>query len=77
MQGSNVGAPTAEHSGTIFIAIELSQKAWVLTIHSPDRDGISQPKLAGGDHAGLLRLISDIRERVRGKLGSLPEVVTC
>ena len=77
MQASNVSAPTANHSGTIFIAIELSQKAWVLTIHSPDRDGISQPKLAGGDHAGLLRLISDIRERVRGKLGRLPEVVTC
>ena len=77
MQASNVSAPTANHSGTIFIAIELSQKAWVLTIHSPDRDGISQPKLAGGNHAGLLRLISDIRERVRGKLGRLPEVVTC
>ena len=77
MQGSNVGAPITDHSGTIFIAIELSQKAWVLTIHSPDRDGLSQPKLPGGDHAGLLRLISDLRERVRGKLGRLPEVVTC
>ena len=77
MQASNVSAPTAKHSGTIFIAIELSQKAWVLTIHSPDRDGISQPKLKGGDHAGLLKLISDIRERVRGKLGMLPAAVTC
>ncbi len=77
MQGSNVGAPIAEHSGTIFIAVELSQKTWVLTIHSPDRDGVSQPKLKGGDHTGLLRLISDLRERVRGKLGTMPAVVTC
>ena len=77
MQASNASAPTANHGGTIFIAIELSQKAWVLTIHSPDRDGISQPKLAGGDHAGLLRLISHIRERVRRKLGTMPAVVTC
>jgi len=77
MQGSNVGAPTAEHSGTIFIAIELSQKTWVLTIHSPDRDGLSQPKLKGGDHAAVLKLISDLRERVRAKLGTMPAVVTC
>jgi transposase len=77
MQASNAGAPIANHSGTIFIAIELSQTAWVLAIHSPDRDGISQPKLAGGDHVGLLRLISDLRERVRGKLGVMPTVVTC
>ena len=77
MQVSNASAPTANHSGTIFIAIELSQKAWVLTVHSPDRDGTSQPKLAGGDHAALMRFISDIRERVRRKLGTLPPVVTC
>ena len=77
MQGSNVSAPIANHSGTIFIAIELSQKSWVLTVHSPDRDGISQRKLKGGDHAGLLRFISDLRERVRGKLGTLPKVITC
>jgi transposase len=77
MQASNAGAPIAEHSGTISIAIELSQKAWGLTMHRPDRDGISQPKLKGGDHAGLLRLISDVRERVRDKLGMMPAVVTC
>jgi transposase len=77
MQGSNVSAPIANHSGTIFVAIELSQKTWVLTLHSPDRDGLSQPKLTGGEHAGLLRLISDIRARVRRKLGTVPAVVTC
>jgi transposase len=77
MQAPNVSAPISAHNDTIFIPIELSRKAWVLTIHSPDRDGISQPKLAGGDHAGLLKLISDLRERVGGKLGRLPKVVTC
>jgi transposase len=46
-------------------------------VHSPDRDGISQPKLKGGDCAGLLRLISEIRERVRRKLGIMAAVVTC
>ena len=77
MQASNASAPIANHSGTVFIAIELSRKSWVLTVHSPDRDGISQPKLKGGDYIGLLRFISDIRERVRRKLGIMPAVVTC
>jgi len=77
MQASNASAPIANHSGTVFIAIELSQKSWVLTVHSPDRDGISQPKLTGGDHTGLLRFIGDIRERVQRKLGAIPAVVTC
>jgi len=77
MQASHASAPIGSHSGTVFVAIELSQKSWVLTVHSPDRDGISQPKVTGGDHVGLLRLISDLRERVRRKLGTLPAVVTC
>jgi transposase len=77
MQASNASAPIANHSGTVFIAIELSRKSWVLTVHSPDRDGISQPKLKGGDYVGLLRFISDIRERVRRRLELMPAVVTC
>jgi len=77
MQASNASAPIANHSGTVFIAIELSRKSWVLTVHSPDREGISQPKLKGGDYVGLLRFISDIRERVRRRLGFMPAVVTC
>lgn len=77
MQASNASAPIANHSGTVFIALELSRKSWVLTVHSPDREGISQPKLKGGDYIGLLRFISDIRERVRRRLGFMPAVVTC
>ena len=38
MQASNVSTPTAEHNSTIFVAIELSQKSWLVMIHSPDRD---------------------------------------
>src|SRR5712691_9257345 len=77
MQASTVGTPTAGHSGTIFIAIELSQKSWLVTLHSPDRDRISRHKLEGGDHAGLLALIGSVRERAARKLGSAPSVVSC
>jgi transposase len=77
MQASTVGTPTAGHCGTIFVAIELSQKSWLVTLHSPDKDKISRHKLAGGDHAGLLALIDQVRERAARALGGVPTVVSC
>jgi transposase len=46
-------------------------------MHSPDRDRISRHKIAGGDHAALLKLIAKVRERARRKLGIEPAVVSC
>ena len=77
MQVSTVDRPTAGHCGTIFVTIELSQKTWLVTLHSPDRDRISRHKLEGGDHAGLLALLERIRGRAAGKLGSAPKIVSC
>ena len=77
MQASTVDTPTAGHCGTIFVAIELSQKTWLVTLHSPDRDRISRHKLEGGDHAGLLAQIEKVRARAAQKLGSVPRVVSC
>jgi transposase len=77
MQASTVGTPTAGHCGTIFVAIELSRKSWLVTLHSPDRDRISRHKLEGGDHVGLVALIESIRARAALKLGSAPKVVSC
>jgi len=77
MQASTVGRPTAGHCGTIFVAIELSQRSWLVTLHSPDQDKISHHKLEGGDHAGLLALIDRVRERAARALGGVPAVVSC
>src|SRR5258708_18519952 len=77
MQASTVDTPTASHCGTIFVSIELSQKTWLVTLHSPDRDRISRHKLEGGDHAGLLGLLEGIRARAALKLGAAPKVVSC
>ena len=77
MQASNVSTPTAGHNGTIFVAIELSQKCWLVTIHSPERDRMSRHKLAGGDLAGLLSLIDKVQERAQRALGYRPSVVSC
>ena len=77
MQASTAGTPTADHIGTIYVSIELSQKTWLVSLHSPDRDRISRHKLEGGDHVGLLGLIEKVKARSAEKLGSVPRVVSC
>src|SRR5213082_3219664 len=77
MQASSMDTPTAGYCGTIFVAIELSQRNWLVTMHCPDRDKISHHKLEGGDHAGLLTLIERMRERAARALGAVPAVVSC
>ena len=77
MQALTVGTPTAGHCGTIFVAIELSQKSWLVTLHSPDKDKISRQKLEGGDHAELLALIGRVRDRAARALGAVPAVMSC
>jgi transposase len=77
MQASNVSTPIAGHSGTIFVAIELSRRCWLVTMHSPDKNRFSRHKLDGGDDVGLLGLIERIRVRAAPALGSLPRVVSC
>ena len=77
MQASTVVMPTAGHFGTVLVAIELSERTWLVTLHSPDRDRISRQKLEGGDHAGLLVLIEQIRARAGKKLGAVPAVTSC
>src|SRR6266581_526359 len=77
MQASSVATPTVEHCGTVFVAIELSQKSWLVTLHSPDRDRISRHKLEGGDHAGLLALIDRERDRASRTAGGVPAVASC
>lgn len=77
MQALSKDTPTVEHYGTIFVAIELSQRSWLVTLHCPDKDKISRHKLEGGDHAGLLALIGRVRERAAQALGGVPAVASC
>jgi transposase len=77
MQASKVSTPIGNGLSTIFVAIELSRKGWLVTIHSPDKDRISRHKLENEDHAGLLALIDRMRERAARTLGAVPAVVSC
>lgn len=77
MQASSMDPPTAGYCGTILVAIELSQRSWLVTMHCPDRDKISHHRLEGGDHAGLLALVDRMRERAARALGGVPAVTSC
>src|SRR2546423_4653313 len=77
MQASSMDTPTAGYCGTIFVAIELSQRSWLVTMHCPDKERILRRKGERGDHAGLLALIERIRERAARALGAAPAVVSC
>ena len=77
MQASNASTPITKDISTIFVAIELSQSSWLITMHCPDKDKISRHKLEGGDHAGLLALFDRMRERGARALGAVPAVVSC
>src|SRR5215475_2876316 len=77
MQASTVSTPIRNGISTIFVAIELSRKSWLVTIHSPDKDRMSHHKVESGDHAGLLALIDRLRERAARALGTVPAVVSC
>jgi transposase len=46
-------------------------------MHTPDRNRISRYKVTGGDHAGLLALIAQVRGRAMRALGYEPPVVSC
>jgi transposase len=77
MQASYARTPIAGDIGTLFVAIELSQKSWLVTLHSPDRDRLSRHRVEAGDHAGLLALIGRVRERAARALGEAPRVTSC
>ena len=77
MQASHVSTPIKSNVSTIFVAIELSQRSWLVTMHCPDKDKISHHKLEGGDHAGLLALVDRMGERATRALGVTPAVVSC
>jgi transposase len=77
MQASNARTPIAGHIGTIFVAIELSQKDWLVTLHSSDKDRLSRHHIAAGNHAELLSLLERVRERAARALGGVPRVVSC
>ena len=77
MQASSVSTPIGGDTVTIYVAIELSQRNWVIVIHSPDRGRLSRHTLQAGDGKGLLELIAKVRCRAAKALGRSARAVSC
>src|SRR5215218_2673967 len=71
-------APLADAApATLFVALELSRSTWLVAMHSPVLDKVSQHRLEGGDTQGLLELIMRKRTQAAEKLGRPVRVACC
>src|SRR5437588_10945993 len=55
--------------GAIFVSLELSRSAWLITSLSPGAgEKMSKHAVPGGDIAGLLRRFSELKEKTRRRM---------
>jgi transposase len=64
-------------SATLYVALELSRSTWLVAVHSPIADKVSQQRLEGGDTEGLLALITRKRIQAEEKLSRPVRVACC
>jgi len=60
-----------------YVSIELSVSSWLVAARLPKIEKLRLHRLEGGDTAGLLSIIADIRSRASAKLGSAVDVACC
>ena len=70
-------APTGAEATTLYVAIEISRKSWVVGIKSPLGEKIGLHTLAAADVAGLKGLIEERRGRAERTLGQAVAVRVC
>jgi transposase len=70
-------ASTAARPGdtTLFAALELSGKSWLVATSAPGEDKISKRAVAAGDGSGLLALLTELREKAERRSGKPVKVV--
>ena len=71
------GAPTGAESSTLYVAIEISRKSWVVGLKSPAGGRIGLHPLAAADVEGLKTLIEHHRAKAERVLGSELRVLCC
>ena len=55
--------------GAIFVSLELSRSIWLVTSLSPGSSGkMSKHAVSGGDIAGLLRRLFELKEKARRRM---------
>ena len=78
MEISLVTAVSASAQGaTIYVALELSKSRWLVGVHTPLADKVSQYSLPGGDSEALLDRIGRVREPTERRLGHPMRIICC
>ena len=67
-------APTGAEATTLYVAIEISRKSWVVGIKSPLGEKIGLHTLGAADVTGLESLIEERRGRAERTLGQAVDV---
>jgi transposase len=61
----------------VYVAIELSVSSWLVAARLPGVEKSRLHRLEGGDVAGLLKVIADLRLKASAKMGSAVDVACC
>ena len=69
--------PASNSAGeaTIFVSIELSRARWLVTSLSPNTNKISRHSVRGGDIAGLLRLLGELRAKAERQINAAVKII--
>ncbi len=70
-----VPAAARPEDNTLFVALELSRKSWLVATSAPGEAKISKRTVAAGDGPGLLALLQGLRETAERRLGRPVRVV--
>src|SRR5689334_13206680 len=64
--------PTAARpdDSTLFVALELSGKSWLVATSAPGEAKVSKRTVAAGDGPGLLALLTGLREKAERRIGT-------
>jgi len=62
-------AATQVKNALIAVSLELSPSKWLVTSLSPGSERLSKRMLKGGDVAGLLKLLGELREKAERRVG--------
>src|SRR4051812_49574169 len=70
-------APTTARSddSTLFAALELSRKSWLVATNAPGEEKVSKRTIAAGDGRALLDLLAGLREKAERRAGLPVRVV--
>lgn len=63
------------NNSKLFVSLELSRSAWLVTASTPGSEKLSKYTVAGGDGRALLDLLDRLRRTAEWRIGVLVEVV--